>query len=64
MFQLPLHLFFSSLIIICIRFPRSSSLCWLRRTDLQEFGVYNLTLQANGTCAFAVDKPGVPINYG
>ncbi|XP_016982540.1 heparan-alpha-glucosaminide N-acetyltransferase [Drosophila rhopaloa] len=40
-----------------------SSLCWLRRTDLQEFGVYNLTLQANGTCTFAVDKPGVPINY-
>ncbi|XP_016948278.1 heparan-alpha-glucosaminide N-acetyltransferase [Drosophila biarmipes] len=40
-----------------------SSLCWLRRTDLQEFGVYNLTLEANGTCTFAVDKPGVPINY-
>ncbi|XP_017151391.1 heparan-alpha-glucosaminide N-acetyltransferase [Drosophila miranda] len=40
-----------------------SALCWLRRTDLQEFGVYNLTLLPNGTCDFAVDKPGVPINY-
>ncbi|KAH8339380.1 hypothetical protein KR074_012327 [Drosophila pseudoananassae] len=40
-----------------------SSLCWLRRTDLQEFGVYNLTLLENGTCSFATDKPGVPINY-
>jgi len=42
----------------------SSSLCALRRSDLQEFGVYNLTLLANGSCNFAVDKPGVPINYG
>lgn len=40
-----------------------SSLCALRRSDLQEFGVYNLTLLANGSCNFAVDKPGVPINY-
>lgn len=44
--------------------PRSSSLCALRRSDLQEFGVYNLTLLANGSCSFTVDKPGVPINYG
>ncbi|EDW66232.1 heparan-alpha-glucosaminide N-acetyltransferase [Drosophila virilis] len=40
-----------------------SSLCALRRSDLQEFGVYNLTLLANGSCSFTVDKPGVPINY-
>ncbi|ALC49731.1 CG6903 [Drosophila busckii] len=40
-----------------------SALCALRRSDLQEFGVYNLTLLANGSCNFAVDKPGVPINY-
>ncbi|XP_068141467.1 heparan-alpha-glucosaminide N-acetyltransferase [Drosophila tropicalis] len=40
-----------------------SSLCSLRRTDLQEFGVYNLTLWSNGTCNFIVDKPGVPIYY-
>ncbi|KAH8396213.1 hypothetical protein KR222_005381 [Zaprionus bogoriensis] len=40
-----------------------SALCALRRSDLQEFGVYNLTLLANGSCNFAVDKPGVAINY-
>ncbi|XP_023179307.1 heparan-alpha-glucosaminide N-acetyltransferase [Drosophila hydei] len=40
-----------------------SALCALRRSDLQEFGVYNLTVLANGSCSFSVDKPGVPINY-
>lgn len=44
--------------------PCSSALCALRRSDLQEFGVYNLTVLANGSCSFSVDKPGVPINYG
>ncbi|XP_030378987.1 heparan-alpha-glucosaminide N-acetyltransferase [Scaptodrosophila lebanonensis] len=39
-----------------------SSLCTLR-TKLQEFGVYNLTLQLNGSCNFDVDKEGVPIYY-
>ncbi|KAH8292746.1 hypothetical protein KR018_011203 [Drosophila ironensis] len=44
-------------------YDNATALCWLRRSDLQEFGVYNLTLLENGTCSFATDKPGVPINY-
>lgn len=43
-------------------FILSTSLCDLTPTDLKEFGVYNLTLYANGTCGWDVDNQGVDVN--
>ncbi|XP_034101457.1 heparan-alpha-glucosaminide N-acetyltransferase-like [Drosophila albomicans] len=44
-------------------FDNVSAMCTVSRARLEEFSVHNLTLFANGSCNFVMDKPGVNVNY-
>ncbi|XP_013097934.2 heparan-alpha-glucosaminide N-acetyltransferase isoform X1 [Stomoxys calcitrans] len=44
-------------------FSNETALCISEQRHLKEFGVYNFTLNANGTCNWDIDKDGVNIYY-
>ncbi|XP_075155903.1 heparan-alpha-glucosaminide N-acetyltransferase [Haematobia irritans] len=44
-------------------FSNETALCEFEQINLKEFGVYNLTLNSNGTCNWNIDKDGVNVNY-
>lgn len=50
-------------IYLLINLFSRTSLCELKPKDMKEFGVYNMTIYENGTCAWNIDKEGVEVYY-
>ncbi|XP_058988137.1 heparan-alpha-glucosaminide N-acetyltransferase-like [Musca domestica] len=44
-------------------FGNETALCEFEQRNLKEFGVYNLTINVDGTCSWEIDKDGVNVNY-
>ncbi|XP_073829317.1 heparan-alpha-glucosaminide N-acetyltransferase [Musca autumnalis] len=44
-------------------FSNETALCEFEQRYLKEFGVYNLTVDVDGSCQWEIDKDGVNVNY-